>query len=241
MHYKCAYRCINPNSHVSDIFLVLITRWFRLPGEIHVPSTSDQLGCTAYTSWNCEGDGLQWLNVLYSGKWIGSVGPIVLSDLTRMDFFFLWGQLKEHVNAVPPKTIEDVKARLQVVVTMVDASVLCSRECRAVHCLLSRNGRRPLRTPILTRRRRWFHHLIACFIWHWRVSWKLTVTGHMLYFRRAFFFLTRDLGRACGRISFRSVYVHPWDHPREEGVGQIRILWHICSKQELRSQRNSNC
>jgi hypothetical protein len=57
----------------------------------------------------------------------------------------------------------------------------CSREWRAAHCCLPWNGRRPLQTPIVTTRRPWFDHLIACAIWRWRVSWKLNVTGHMLY------------------------------------------------------------
>jgi hypothetical protein len=144
-----------------------------------------QLGCTAYASWNYEGDGKQWLNVLYSGRWTGSLGPIASPDLTPMDFF-LWGQLKDHVNAVPPRTIEDIVARRQVVVTVVIGSVLCARECCASHRRLPRNGRSPLRTPILTSRRRWFYHLIVCLIWHWCVSWKLNVTGHIFYFRRVF-------------------------------------------------------
>jgi hypothetical protein len=43
-----------------------------------------QLKCT---SCNCEGDGRQWLKVLYSGRWIGSVGPIASTDLTPLAFF----------------------------------------------------------------------------------------------------------------------------------------------------------
>jgi hypothetical protein len=37
---------------------------------------------------------------------------------------FLWRHLKEHVYAVPIRAIEDVAARVQAVVTPVDASML---------------------------------------------------------------------------------------------------------------------
>jgi hypothetical protein len=40
------------------------------------------------------------------------------------DEFFLWGHLKEQVYAVPLRTIEDLVARLQAAVTMVDANML---------------------------------------------------------------------------------------------------------------------
>jgi hypothetical protein len=39
-------------------------------------------------------------------------------------FFFLWGHLKEQVYTVPPRTIEDLVARLQAAVTTVDANML---------------------------------------------------------------------------------------------------------------------
>jgi hypothetical protein len=43
--------------------------------------------------------------------------------------YFLWGQLKEHVYAVPPKTIEDLVERLQAVVTVINQHVkACLRE-----------------------------------------------------------------------------------------------------------------
>jgi hypothetical protein len=65
---------------------------------------------------------------------------------------FLWGHLKEYVYANPPRTIEDLVAKFQAAVTTVDANVLkaCSKECRAAHCHLPWNGRRPLRIPIIT-------------------------------------------------------------------------------------------
>jgi hypothetical protein len=36
---------------------------------------------------------------------------------------FLWGHLKEHVYAVPPRIIEDLVARLQPAGTTVDAEI----------------------------------------------------------------------------------------------------------------------
>jgi hypothetical protein len=66
-----------------------------------------------------------WLNATYPGRWIGRGGPIAWPprspDLTPMDFS-LWGQLEEQVYAVPPRTIEDLVARLQAAVTTVDAN-----------------------------------------------------------------------------------------------------------------------
>jgi hypothetical protein len=44
-------------------------------------------------------------------------------DLTPMDFF-PWGQLKDHVYAVVPSTIEYLVARLQTAVATADASAL---------------------------------------------------------------------------------------------------------------------
>jgi hypothetical protein len=38
--------------------------------------------------------------------------------------FFLWGHLKEQVYTVPSRTIENLVARLQAAVTMVDANML---------------------------------------------------------------------------------------------------------------------
>jgi hypothetical protein len=38
--------------------------------------------------------------------------------------FFLWGHLKGQVYAVPPRTIDDLVARLQAAVTTVDANML---------------------------------------------------------------------------------------------------------------------
>jgi hypothetical protein len=43
---------------------------------------------------------------------------------TDSDDFFLWRHLKEHVYAVPHRTIEDLVARLQEAVTTVDANML---------------------------------------------------------------------------------------------------------------------
>jgi hypothetical protein len=58
---------------------------------------------------------------------IGLIGPIVwLSrspDLTPINFI-LWGHPNEHVYALPPRTIEDLVARLQAAMTTADVNML---------------------------------------------------------------------------------------------------------------------
>jgi hypothetical protein len=115
----------------------------------------------------CYGEDVrQWLNVTYPGRWIerrrSIAWPPRSPDLTPMDFF-LWGHLKEQVYAVPPRTIEDLVVRLQAAVTtVVDANMLRRVRGNAVRrtafCL------EMFRTPIVTTRRPWFDHLIACAI-----------------------------------------------------------------------------
>jgi hypothetical protein len=57
-------------------------------------------------------------------------------DLTLMDFF-QWRHLKEHVYAVPPRTVKDIMTRLQAAVAVVIATMfkMCLREYCMVHCL----------------------------------------------------------------------------------------------------------
>jgi hypothetical protein len=38
--------------------------------------------------------------------------------------FFLWGHLKQHIYAVPPRTSEDLAERLETALTVVDANML---------------------------------------------------------------------------------------------------------------------
>jgi hypothetical protein len=125
----------------------------------------------------------QWFNSTCPGKWIERGGlipwPPRSPDLTPMDFFPVgtpegaslrspsqdcWRSRGSTSNSCDNGRCQRVKA--------------CSRECRAAHCRLPWNGRRPLRKPIVTTRNPWFDHLIAYAIWRWRVSWKLNVTGH---------------------------------------------------------------
>jgi hypothetical protein len=90
----------------------------------------------------------QWLNATYPGRWIGRGGPIAWPpwspDLTPINFF-LWGHLKEQVYAVPPRTIEDLAAKLQAAMTTVDANMLRRVRENAVRstaaCLEMNGGR----------------------------------------------------------------------------------------------------
>jgi hypothetical protein len=73
----------------------------------------------------------QWFNTC-PGRWTGRRGLIAWSpwtpDLTAMDFF-LRGHVKEHIYAVPPRTIKDLVARLKVAVITVSANMLrCVQE-----------------------------------------------------------------------------------------------------------------
>ena len=44
-------------------------------------------------------------------------------DVTPTDFV-MWEHVKEHIYAVPPRTVDDLVARLPVANTAVDASIL---------------------------------------------------------------------------------------------------------------------
>jgi hypothetical protein len=48
--------------------------------------------------------------------------------------FFLWGHLKEHAYAAPLKAIKDLMARLQIVMTMVDAKMSRPVQVNAMWC-----------------------------------------------------------------------------------------------------------
>jgi hypothetical protein len=102
---------------------------------------------------------------------------------SNSDGCFLWGYMKEHVYAVPSRAMEDL-ARLQASARTVNAKMLKRAWENAMwqmHCHLLWNGCRLLQTPITATLHPWFDHLIASDIWWWCVSWKLHVTGNMLY------------------------------------------------------------
>jgi len=69
------------------------------------------------------------------------------------DGHFNEGHLKEHVYAVPPRTVDDLVARFPADDTSVDTRILRHlEECHAAHCLPSCNRRKPLQTPsVITR------------------------------------------------------------------------------------------
>jgi hypothetical protein len=73
-------------------------------------------------------------------------------------FFLIWGHVREHVYADPPKTVDSLAARLPAADTAVDTSILRRlEECHAAHCLLPCNRRTPLQTPAVITR-----HLASC-------------------------------------------------------------------------------
>jgi hypothetical protein len=87
---------------------------------------------------------------------------LLAPDPTPMDFF-LWGHLKEYVYAVPPRTVEDLTARLQAAVTTVEANMLrCVREnaARRNAVYFETNGGR-FEHLLLTTRHPRSDHLIA--------------------------------------------------------------------------------
>jgi hypothetical protein len=51
--------------------------------------------------------------------------------------FFLWKHLKEHIYAAPPRTSEDIVARLQAAVTIVNANMFVQENAmrRTAACL----------------------------------------------------------------------------------------------------------
>jgi hypothetical protein len=80
--------------------------------------------------------------------------------------FFLWGQLKKKIYEVPPRTIEDLVAKLQAAVTTVDANMLRyvrQNAARRTAVGLEIDGGR-WEQPIGTTRRPWFDHLMACAV-----------------------------------------------------------------------------
>jgi hypothetical protein len=130
----------------------------------------------------------QWLNATYPGRWIGRRGTIAWPprspDLTPMDGFLvrttagarLCTPSHEYRRSRGKNSGCSDDNRYQHVKA-------CSRERRAAHWRLPWDGRRPLRTPIVTTRCKWFDHLTACVIRRWRVYWKLKVAGHVSYFQ----------------------------------------------------------
>lgn len=75
-----------------------------------------------------------WLNAKFPQGWIGRRGafewPPRSPDLTVADFF-LWGYLKEQVYKEAPRTVEDLKNRIQEACEAIPAAV-CRNSCRSV-------------------------------------------------------------------------------------------------------------
>jgi hypothetical protein len=138
------------------------------------------------------------------------------TDLIPIDFrFFLWGHLKEHDYAVPPRTIEDLVERLQATTTSVDANMLRRvRENvlrRSAVCLEMEGG---ASNAYCNYGEPMVRSFCTLTIWRWLVSWKVNFTGHMLH--NIFDFLTSNYTMASLCSNFCSPYIY-------EGEG-IRLL-----------------
>jgi hypothetical protein len=88
------------------------------------PADCSMLSC-GFRRWSSSalrGRCRQWSNATYPGRWVWRGGPIAWPpqspDLTPISLF-LRGHLKEHVYSVPPRTIEDLVARLQAAVDLL--------------------------------------------------------------------------------------------------------------------------
>jgi hypothetical protein len=57
-------------------------------------------------------------------------------DLKPVDFF-LWRHQEQQIYTFPPRTIEELMARLQAVVTTVDAKILRRVPQNVKHCIVS--------------------------------------------------------------------------------------------------------
>jgi hypothetical protein len=57
-------------------------------------------------------------------------------DMSNSDIF----PTGTHEEAVPSRTMEDLVDRLQAALTMVDANMLCLRECPVMHCRMPQLG-----------------------------------------------------------------------------------------------------
>ena len=93
-------------------------------------------------------------------------------------------------NAVLPRTIRGLGARLQAALTAVDANVLKAylREWREANCHLPSNGRRALRMPVLQVTTR-----LPCFpLWHLAPWGGVSTTKRLrTYFTQHFYCLCR--------------------------------------------------
>lgn len=67
-------------------------------------------------------DVTQWLNATYP-RYSTANARLLTPDPTPMDLF-LWGNLKEYVYAIYPRTVKDLTVRFQAAVTTVDANML---------------------------------------------------------------------------------------------------------------------
>jgi hypothetical protein len=129
---------------------------------------------------------------------------------SNSDGFCPLGTTGGEIYAVPPRIIKDPVTKTSRSCDNVPCQhiKMFSKVYWKAYCPLPRNGWRPLLTPTVTRRRPWFHRLVASAIWRRRVSWKLNVTGHMLYNTSTLFLARNHIIGPRPRNLFHSVYKH---------------------------------
>jgi hypothetical protein len=143
--------------------------------------------------------------VKFPGRWIGHWGPIAgppqLPDpmVGTPELSCLYSHSQDYLRSCGMTSNSCDNSRCQHVKVF-------SKECRGTHCRLPWNGWRALQITIVTMRQPWFDHLIACAIRWWRISWKLNITGHILY--NIFCFLTRNYTMKSVYVKFLSTWIN---------------------------------
>lgn len=88
-----------------------------------------------------------WLDEKFANAWIGRRGwiewPPRSPDLSPLDFF-LWGVIKNTVYSVKPRTLEDMRQRIQEAITAIDLELVikvCQSVPSRLHACIELDGR----------------------------------------------------------------------------------------------------
>jgi hypothetical protein len=115
------------------------------------------------TVWKMAGSG--WKRSIQVGGF-GSRGFAQSPDLTAMSFSC--GAFRSSIACIPSRNYRRYHGKISYGSDNCNVNVVRHfREYLAAHFRLSWEGKRPVRTPIVTTRRLWFYHLISCTIWLW--------------------------------------------------------------------------